>query len=57
MKTFKIDSYRVSQYEGIRVVGTVTLLEKPKKGAKKILVYSPMLQANVLVYRNDLKPI
>jgi len=57
MKACKIDSDRVSQYEGTRVVDIVIPVEKPKKGAKKILVYSPMLQANVLVYRNDLKPI
>ncbi len=54
---YKIDSDRVSQYEGERVVDTVTLLEEPKKGAKKVLVYSPKLQANVLVYRKDLKLI
>ena len=54
---YRIDSDRVSQYEGERVVDTVTLLEEPKKGAKKALVYSPKLQANVLVYRKDLKLI
>lgn len=54
---YKIDSDRVSQYEGERVVDTVTLIEEPKKGAKKALVYSPKLQANVLVYRKDLKLI
>lgn len=54
---FRIDSDRVSQYEGERVVDTVTLVEEPKKGAKKVLVYSPKLQANVLVYRKDLKLI
>ncbi len=54
---YKIDTDRVSQYEGERVVDTVTLLEEPKKGAKKALVYSPKLQANVLVYRKDLKLI
>lgn len=56
-QTFRIDSDRVSQYEGERVVDTVTLVEEPKKGAKKALVYSPKLQANVLVYRKDLKLI
>lgn len=54
---YKIDTDRVSQYEGERIVDVVTLLEKPAKGAKKVLVYSPKLQANVLVYRNDLKII
>jgi hypothetical protein len=52
---YKVDSYRVSQYENQRIVDTVTLLENPKKCAKKAIVYSPMLRANVRVYLSDLK--
>jgi hypothetical protein len=54
---YKIDSYRVSQYEGERVSDLVTLLEDPKKYAKKALVYSPALRANILVYIKDLKKV
>lgn len=54
---YKIDSYRVSQYENERVVDTVELLEVPSKNQKKVLVHSPKLRASVLVYRNDLKSI
>jgi hypothetical protein len=52
---YRIDSYRVSQYENQRIVDSVILLENPSKCAKKALVYSPMLRANVLVYLSDLK--
>ncbi len=54
---YKIDTYRVSQYEGQRVVDTVELLETPSKYQKKVLVASPKLMATILVYRNDLKKI
>ena len=54
---YKIDSHRVSQYENERIVDTVTVIETPKKGAKKVLVHSPKLMANILVYRKDLKEI
>ena len=54
---FRIDSYRVSQYENERIADTVTILEIPKRFAKKVLCYSPMLKANILVFRNDLKQI
>ncbi|HEY4755803.1 MAG TPA: hypothetical protein VIH28_07110 [Ignavibacteriaceae bacterium] len=52
---YAIDTYRVSQHEGTRIVDCVELIEEPKKYAKKALVYSSVLQANVLVFRNDLK--
>ncbi len=54
---YKIDSYRVSQYENERVVDIVELLETPSKFQKKVLVSSPKLKATILVYRNDLKSI
>lgn len=51
---YKIDTDRVSQYEGERIVDTVTIIEPPKKYQKKVLVYSPKLRANVLVFKKDL---
>ena len=51
---FKIDTYRVSQYKNERVVDEVTILEEPKRNQKKVLVYSPKLQANVLIFKKDL---
>jgi hypothetical protein len=56
-KEYHIDTDRVSQYEGERIVDTVRLLEIPKKTDKRVLVYSPKLQANVLVFKSDLKDI
>ena len=53
--TYKIDSYNVKQYENMRIVDIVTLIETPKKYSKLILVYSPLLRANILVKRNELK--
>lgn len=52
---FHIDTDRVNQYEGTRVVDDVRVAETPKKGAKKVLVFSPYLNATVLVDRSDLK--
>lgn len=52
---YKIDTYRVSQYEGERIVDTVEVIQSPTKSAKKILCYSPKLRANILVFRKDLK--
>lgn len=51
---FKIDTYRVSQYKDTRVVDTVEVVEVPKKEEKKVLVYSPKLMANILVFKSDL---
>jgi len=53
--TYNIDTYRVSQYEGERVVDMVTVLETPKKNDKRVLCHSPKLMANVLIYKSDLK--
>lgn len=52
---FYIDTYRVSQYEDMRVVDVVEIVEIPKKYAKKVLCYSKKLLANILVFRTDLK--
>ena len=52
---YKIDSYNVKQYENTRIVDTVIVVETPKKYSKLVLVYSPLLLANILVKRNDLK--
>ena len=52
---YHLDSNRVKQYEETHVVDDVKVVEQPLKGAKTILVYSPSLLANVLVYRKDLK--
>lgn len=60
MKTgdkYKIDSYRVSQYENERVVDVVSIIEPPTKYQKKILVHSPKLQSSILVFRSDLKSL
>ena len=54
---FRIDTDRVSQYEGTRIVDTVSVLVVPKKYAKKVLVHSPYLMASVLVWLKDLKNI
>lgn len=51
---FKIDTDRVFQYKGQRIVDTVTLVQKDRNTS---LVYSPYLNANVRVYNNDLKQI
>ncbi len=51
---FKIDSTRVSQYENTRIVDVVTVIETPKKYQKKVLVHSPYLFADVLVFKNEL---
>jgi hypothetical protein len=49
-----IDTYDVSQYEGERVVDhNVKVLEDPIK--KMVLVYSPVLMANILVPKSELK--
>lgn len=56
-QTYHIDTYRVSQYEEMRVSDDVVVMETPKKNAKKVLVYSPYLMANVLVFINDLKSL
>lgn len=54
---YHIDTDRVSQYEGERVVDNVTIVEAPTKHQKKVLVHSPKLQANVLVFKTDLKAL
>jgi hypothetical protein len=56
-QTFKIDTDRVSQYKGERIVDNVRILVVPKKTDKKVLVYSPKLRSDVLVYKSDLKVI
>ena len=43
------------EFEGERLVDDVTLLEKPKRGERKVLVYSPHLRANILLWKNRLK--
>lgn len=52
---YKIDSYRVSQYENERIVDIVEVVESPKKFQKKVLCFSPKLQANILVFATDMK--
>jgi hypothetical protein len=43
-----------TDYDGSRLVDNVIPLEEPKKYAKKILVYSPLLRADILIWRKDL---
>ncbi len=54
-QTFKIDTDRVSQYKGERIVDDVRILVVPKKTDRKVLVYSPKLMADILVCKSDLK--
>ena len=54
---FHIDTNKVSQYEETRIVDNVTVVETPKKTDKKVLVYSPYLMSNVLVFKSDLNTI
>ena len=54
---YHIDTERVSQYKGERVIDTVSVLVVPTKAQKKVLVHSPKLQASVLVFKSDLKHI
>jgi len=51
---FHIDTYRVSQYENIRICSSVIIQEQPKKYQKKILCYSSELKSDILVYIKDL---
>jgi GTP cyclohydrolase II len=53
--TFKVDTYRIKQYEEQRVVDVVTISEIPKPKARLVLVHSPKLQADVLIPRSELK--
>jgi len=43
------------EFEGSRLVDKVVLLEKLKPNRKKVLVYSPKLKANILVYKSRLR--
>lgn len=54
---FNIDTDRVSQYKGERIVDTVVVLVVPTKKQRKVLVHSPKLMASVLVFKSDLKVI
>lgn len=47
----KVDSYKVKQYEDLRFVDTVTVLEIQGKYA---LCYSPTYRADVLIPRKEL---
>ena len=50
-----IDTYRVKQCENERVVSVVRVLKTPKKTDKTVLVHSQTLQADILVYKSDLR--
>lgn len=54
---FKIDTDRVDQYEGTRIVDTVEVEADAGKHDKQVLVYIPSLLASHFVYKADLKPI
>lgn len=53
--SFKIDTYRVDQYEGTRIVDTVIIEQSPRKYAKTVLVYIPSLMASHFVPITELK--
>jgi hypothetical protein len=50
---YKVDSYRVKQYENERIVCEVEVIEDCKY-KKFILCYSESLRANLLVPRKDI---
>ncbi|MDP2692756.1 MAG: hypothetical protein Q8O88_03915 [bacterium] len=56
-QTYHIDTCRVSQYIGERIVDDVEVAETPKRTDKRVLVYSPSLMANVLIPKSELKTI
>ena len=56
-QTYRIDTCRVSQYIGERIVDDVKVVKAPEKTDKRVLVYSPSLMANVLVSKSELKTI
>ena len=43
------------EFEGERLVDDVKIVSRTKKSSRKILVYSPKLRANILVYKNRLR--
>jgi len=59
IKRIKIKRGKIYKYdddfEGFRLVDKLKVLEEPKKLKKKILVYSPKLRANILVFKGRLK--
>jgi len=42
-------------FEGERLVDDVSLLEDADKRRRKVLVHSPKLRADILVFKRDLK--
>lgn len=50
----KIDSYKVKQYEGQRIVSEIELIEEIPKNAKFALVYVKELSANCLIPVKDI---
>ena len=54
---FKIDSYKVEQYEETRVVDTVIVVSTPKPRQRLVLCFSPKLRGNVLIPKSELKQI
>ena len=57
MNNKKIKFHYSDEFEGERLVDDVELIEQPLKTQKKVLVYSPKLKANILVYKNRLFPL
>lgn len=51
---YKLDSYCVKQYESERIVDEVEVLQDCSGRTKWVLVYSKVLQANILVPKIDL---
>lgn len=51
---FKLDSYSVKQYENEHIVDEVEVLQDCSGRTKWVLVYSKVLQANILVPKIDL---
>lgn len=57
-KKFKLDSYRVKQYENERIVDIVDYIPDVKdKNKQYVLVHSPKLKAEILAPKKDMTPI
>lgn len=56
-KKFKIDTINVVRYLGVRITDeAATVVDPPLPHSKKVLLFVPSLQENVLVPRADVSP-
>jgi hypothetical protein len=45
------------EFEGERLTDEIRILVVPTKKQRKVLVYSPKLRANILIWRKELKTV